>query len=149
VIGILVDADLIIEALLNRNEFAEDVRELLDIIHPSIQMHLTDVGWQKIYAYASRFKNNKTAEIVGDWLQKKIQICVVDQIVLQKARLLPLKDFESAVELVCVSYHQLDAIVTHKQQDFAEAPNKFWVWSVADLRLRANLESQLQTTISS
>ncbi|MFN6569271.1 PIN domain-containing protein [Dendronalium sp. ChiSLP03b] len=148
-IGILMDADLIIEALLNRDEFAEDVKELLDMIHPSIQMHLTDVGWQKIYAYASRFKNSKTAEIVVDWLQEKIQICIVDQTILQKARSLPLKDFESAVELVCVSYHKMDAIVTHRQEDFAEPLNQFWVWSVADLRLRANLESQLQAMIFS
>lgn len=148
-IEILVDADLIIEALLNRYEFAEDVRELLDIVHPSIQMHLTDVGWQKIYAYASRLKNSNIAEIVVNWLQEKIQICVVDQTILQKARLLPLKDFESAVELVCVSYYKIDAIVTHKQEDFKEPLNKFWVWSVTELRLRANLESQLQATISS
>ena len=147
VIRILVDADLILEALMNRSDFAEDVRELLDRVHPSIQMYLTDVGYQKIYAYTSRLKNSQIAEIVVDWLQEKINICVVDQSILQKARLLHLKDFESSVELVCLSYQELDAIVTHKQEDFIEAPNKFWVWSVADLWLRANLESQLQATI--
>lgn len=148
-IRILVDADLILEALMNRNELAEDVRKLLDMVHPSIQMHLTDVGWQKIDAYTSRLKNSKIAEIVANWLQEKIQICVVDESILQKARSLAVKDFETAVELVCVSDRQLDAIVTHKQEDFAILLNKFRVWSVADLWLRANLESQLQATITS
>ncbi|MBH8552668.1 hypothetical protein I8751_09835 [Nostocaceae cyanobacterium CENA357] len=147
-IRILIDADFILEALMNRNEFAEDVRELLDIVHPSIQMYLTDVGWEKIYAYASRLKNSKIADTVVDCLQEKIQICVVDQTILYKARSLPLNNFESAVELVCISHNQLDAIVTHKQADFADVQNNFWVWSIADLWLRANLESQLQASIS-
>lgn len=148
-IRILVDADLILEALINRTEFVGNVKELLDRVHPSIQMYVTDVGWQKIYDYASRFRSSKIAEIVADWLQDKIQICSVDQSILQQARSSPLRDFESAVELVCASYEELDAIVTHKHDDFAEASNKFWIWSVADLRLRANLENQLQATRSS
>lgn len=145
-IRILVDADLILEALMNRNGFMGDFSELLDRVHPLIQMHVTDVGWQKIYAYASCLRNTKIAEIVVDWLQEKIQICSVNQTILQQARSSPLKDFESAVELVCVSSQELDAIVTHNHDDFAEAPNKFWVWSVAELWVRANLESQLQAS---
>ncbi|WP_026082646.1 PIN domain-containing protein [Mastigocladopsis repens] len=145
---ILIDADLILEALINRNGCIGDVSELLDRVHPWIQMYVTDIGWQKIYTYASRLRNTKIAEIVVDWLQEKIQICTVDQTILQQARSSPLKDFESAVELVCAGYQELDAIVTHNYDDFAEAPNKFWVWSVAELWVRANLESQLRTTRS-
>ncbi|GAX43986.1 hypothetical protein NIES4075_50010 [Tolypothrix sp. NIES-4075] len=148
-IRILVDADLILEALINRTEFIGNVRELLDRVHPSIQMYVTDVGWQKIYDYASRFRSTKIAEIVVDWLEDKIQICCVDRTILQQARSSPLRDFESAVELACASYEELDAIVTHKHDDFADASNKFWIWSVADLRLRANLENQLQATRTS
>ncbi|MCC5636150.1 hypothetical protein LC593_09815 [Nostoc sp. CHAB 5844] len=141
---ILVDADLILDALINRNKLTEDVRELLDGVHPSIKMYLTDIGWQKIAAYTSRLQNSQIAEIVIDWLREKIHICIVDQQILQIARSLPLRDFESAVELVCVSDQVLDAIVTHKPEDFAEAPDQLWVWSVSDLWLRTNLERQLQ-----
>ncbi|MDF5719323.1 MAG: PIN domain-containing protein [Rhizonema sp. PD37] len=142
-IKILVDADLILEALMNRNRFVGDINELLDRVHPLIQMYVTDIGWQKIYAYASRLRNTNIAEVVIDWLQQKIQICSVDQTIIQQARSSPLKDFESAVESVCASYQKLDAIVTHNHDDFAHDSNKFWVWSVAELGLRANLESQL------
>lgn len=145
-IRILVDADLILEALMNRNAFLADLNSLLDKVHPSIQMHITDVGWQKIYDYTSRFRNSHIAEVVSKWLQEKIQVCAVDQNILQQARSSPIKDFESAVESVCAIYQELDAIVTHKHDDFAEAPNNFWVWSVTDLWMRANLEKQLQTT---
>jgi len=143
VIRILVDADLILEALMNRNTVT-DVRELLDKVNPLIQMYITDVGWQKIYTYLSHLQNKKIAEMVINWLQEKIQICSVNQNILQQARSSPIKDFESAVEIICANYQKLDAIVTHKYDDFAEASDNFWIWSMKELWIRANLENQLQ-----
>ncbi|MBD2430766.1 MULTISPECIES: PIN domain-containing protein [Fischerella] len=145
-IKIIFDADLILEALMNRNGFGEEVSKLLDKVHPLIQMYITDIGWQKIYTYASRLRDNQIAEVVVDWLKEKIKICHVDQTILLQARTSPLQDFESAVELCCVNYEELDALVTHKLSDFTEAPCKYCVWSVAELWVRANLESQLQAT---
>ncbi|MGB3653253.1 MAG: PIN domain-containing protein [Rivularia sp. (in: cyanobacteria)] len=142
-IRILVDADLILEALMNRNTVT-DVRDLLDKVNPWIQMYITDVGWEKIYTYLNHLQNTKIAEMVIDWLQQKIKICSVNQSILQQARFSPIKDFESAVEIICATYQQLDAIVTHKFDDFAEVSDKFLVWSMAELWIRANLESQLQ-----
>ncbi|MEA5514670.1 PIN domain-containing protein [Nodularia sp. UHCC 0506] len=147
-IKVLLDTDVILEALINRQEFTEDIRDLLDKVHPLIQMYITDVGWQKIYAYARCLKNRNIAEIVVYWLQAKIEVCQVDHNILQNARLLPVKDFESAVELSCANYWQLNAIVTHNPEDFAVSTNKLWVWSIAELCLRANLEDQFQATIS-
>ncbi len=148
-IRILVDTDLVLEALVNRNNCIEEVRELFNIVHPLIQMYVTDIGQQKIYDYISRLRNTQIADLVVAWLQKKILICYIDQYILQQARSSPLTDFESAVELACVSERNLDAIVTHNHENFAQTPNQFWVWSIADLWVRANLESQLQVNISS
>ncbi|MBE9212203.1 hypothetical protein IQ247_05670 [Plectonema cf. radiosum LEGE 06105] len=142
-IRILVDADLILEALMNRNTVT-DVRELLEKVNPLIQMYITDVGWQKIFTYLSHLQNKKVAEMVINWLQEKIQICSVTQNILQQARSSPIKDFESAVESICASYQKLDAIVTHKYDDFAEVSDNFWIWSMKELWIRANLENQLQ-----
>lgn len=143
---ILCDADLILEALMNRTEFTTDVRQLLESVHPSIQMHLTDVGLQKIYAYASCLKNPKIADIVAAWLLEKVQICLVNQNILQTARMSPVNNFESAVELVCLENYQLDAIITNKPEDFQETASQSYVWSFADLWLRVNLENQLHVT---
>jgi hypothetical protein len=144
VIGILVDADLILEALMNRNQLVGDISELFDRVHPSIRMHVTDIGWEKIYTYASRLQNSKVAQVVIDWLKEKITICTVNRDILQQARISSIQDFESAVEIACAVYQELDAIVTHRDEDFAAAPNKFWIWSVADLRIRTSLELQFQ-----
>ena len=124
VIRILVDADLILEALMNRNTVT-DVRDLLDKVNPWIQMYITDVGWEKIYTYLNHLQNTKIAEMVIKWLQQKIKICSVNRSILQQARFLPIKDFESAVEIICASDRQLDAIVTHKYDDFAGSSRYF------------------------
>ncbi|BAY32369.1 hypothetical protein NIES37_17190 [Tolypothrix tenuis PCC 7101] len=137
---ILVDADLILEALMNRYNCVEDVSNLLDVAHPLVQIYITDIGWQRISNYISRLQNSQIAEIVINWLQEKIQICPVDNSILQQARVSPLQDFDSAVELVCVSDRLLHAIVTHKPDNFADAPNKVVIWSMTELWVRANLE---------
>ncbi|MDZ7957820.1 MAG: hypothetical protein RMY34_07920 [Aulosira sp. DedQUE10] len=137
---ILVDADLILEAVMNRHNCVEDVSNLLDVVHPLVQIYITDIGWQNISNYISRLQNTQIAEIVINWLQEKIQICPIDNSILQQARWSDLQDFDSAVELVCVSDRHLHAIVTHKPENFAEAPNQFLIWSMTDLWLRANLE---------
>ncbi|PAX59638.1 PIN domain-containing protein [Brunnivagina elsteri] len=145
-IGILVDADLILEALMNRNHLVGDISELLERVNPHIKMYITDIGWEKIYTYASRLQSTNVAQAVIDWLKDKITICTVDRDMLQFARSLPIQDFESAVEFACASFQELSAIVTHRDEDFINAPNKFWIWSVAELRLRSSLENQLQLT---
>jgi hypothetical protein len=146
VIGILVDADLILEALMNRNHLVGDIGELFDRVNPYIKMYVTDIGWEKIYTYASRLQSTNVAQAVIDWLKDKITICTVDRDMLQLARSLPIQDFESAVEFACASFQEISAIVTHRNEDFINVPNKFWIWSVAELRIRSSLESQLQVT---
>ncbi|BAZ42654.1 hypothetical protein NIES4101_86230 [Calothrix sp. NIES-4101] len=145
-IGILIDADLILEALMNRSQLVGDISELFDRVNPQLKMYVTDIGWEKVYTYISRLQNTKVAQAVVDWLKDKITICTVDGDMLQLARASAIQDFESAVEFACASFQEINAIVTHRNQDFTNAPDKFWIWSVSELRLRSSLESQLQAT---
>lgn len=145
-IGILVDADLILELLMNRNQLLEDISGLFDQAQPLMKMYVTDFGWEKICAYATRFQNSQIAQVVIDWLKEKIHVCTVDKNVLQQARLSPIPDFESAVEYACVMYQQFYAVVTHRYQDFVTAPEQVAIWSVSDLQIRTSLEAQFQAT---
>ncbi|MDJ0676192.1 MAG: hypothetical protein QNJ36_12540 [Calothrix sp. MO_167.B42] len=141
---ILVDADLILEILINRQELMVENWELLQGVYPLVQIYLTDLGWQKIYSYTSRLSDRTIADIVVNWLQQTILICTVEQTTIQQARLSRLEDFESAVEIACVEDYQLDAIVTHKLDDFAADSHECLIWSLTELSLRVNLESQLK-----
>ncbi|BAT54641.1 unknown protein [Nostoc sp. NIES-3756] len=141
---ILFDTDLLLDAVMNRTEFADDVKALLDKSHHSIRLYLTDVGLQKVSTYTYCLKNPHISEIVVEWLQEKMEICTIDQGVLQESRYLSLNDFESAVELACLSHYQLDAIVTNKPENFIAVSHQPCIWSFVDLWLRIDLESQLQ-----
>lgn len=142
-IKILVDSDLILEILMNREGFVGDISDLLNKVNPLIQMYITDIGWQKISSYVSCLQNTNIADVVASWLKEKVQICNVDRAMVQQARMSPVKDFESAVELTCVSSQKLDAVVTHNYDNFAQNPDKLKIWSVAELWVRAHLENQL------
>lgn len=145
-IRVLVDTDLILEALLNRSGFVGEIQPLLDRVDPlieRIQMYVTDVGLQRIKTFASRLQNLEIAEKVVDWLKERMQTCSIDQNMLKKACSSALIDFESAVELVGARNLDLDAIVTHKPDDFAEAKAFVPVWSIAKLWERLNLEGML------
>jgi tetratricopeptide (TPR) repeat protein len=143
VIRVLVDTDLILEALLNRSGFVGEIQPLLDRVDPlieRIQMYVTDVGLQRIKTFTSRLQNIEIAEKVVDWLKERMYTCSIDGGMLKKACSSALIDFESAVELVGARNLDLDAIVTHKPDDFAEAKAFVPVWSVAKLWERLNLE---------
>lgn len=143
-IRILIDADLILEALLNRNDFAGDISQIFDRVNPFIQLFVTDIGWQKIHTCISCLQNSCATAAVLEWLKEKIHVCKVDKTIVHQARNIPILDFESAIEFTCATYRQLDAIVTHNENNFDAINHQFWVWSVDDLRVRANLETQLQ-----
>lgn len=83
---ILFDTDLILDTVMNRTECAEDVRKLLDNLDPSIQLYITDVGLQKVSTYTYCLNKSTIPEIILEWLQEQINICVVDYELVQKAR---------------------------------------------------------------
>ncbi|MEM7553886.1 MAG: PIN domain-containing protein [Cyanobacteria bacterium P01_A01_bin.84] len=145
-IRILIDADLILEALMNRNSLVKDINDLFDKFQSFMHIYMTDVGWQKIHAYASRMQNKKNTNIVLNWLKEKIKVYSVTKTILQQARSSSLPDFESAVESLCANKQKFDAIVTHNPKNFIDVTNKLWIWSVKELCVRASLESQLQTS---
>ncbi|PSB04762.1 hypothetical protein [Merismopedia glauca] len=142
----MFDADLILEALLNRRLLEGEVQSVLDRASPDqqgIEMHVTDLGLQKIQLLASRLQDRQVADTVIEWIGDRVQTFAVERSMLQAACLSPLKDFESAIELASANFLHLDAIVTHKPDDFTIDQSYFPVWSVEKLRERLALESLL------
>jgi len=116
---VLVDADLILEALLNRENLAEDAQQLWEMLESrQIQGYITELGVEKIRLYASKFNCVEAEEAISD-IQEIILICVVDKIILEKARSSNLIDFDSAVEETCAINENIGAIVTQNPHDFS------------------------------
>lgn len=145
-IRVMVDADLILEALLNRKLPEVEMQSVLDGVSPNrqrMEMHVTDLGLQKIKLMAVRLQDRQAADMAIEWVRHRVKTFAVGKAMLQAACLSPLRDFESAVELASASFLHLDAIVTHKPDDFGAKVQSFPVWSPEKLRERLFLESLL------
>ncbi|NEQ67722.1 MAG: PIN domain-containing protein [Symploca sp. SIO2D2] len=136
---ILVDADMVLEALLNRSGFVGDSEDLLDILQTQhIQGYISELGLEKIYSVVSKLKNPEVAEEVVSEIRAIMLFCSVNSKLLQQARLLNIRDFESAVEVACTTAMNIGAIVTQDPQNFVGADLP--VLSLGNLLKRQYLE---------
>lgn len=110
---IMVDTDLILEALLNRSCFAADAEKAFEVIQSGfVSGKITQLGLEKIYSVVSKQIGHERATIVVVEIQQFLDVCLVDDIMIGQARLLNLKDPESAIEVACASSEGNEAIVT-------------------------------------
>lgn len=143
---ILVDADMVLEALLYRSGFIADVEDLWNIVPEQIQGYISEVGLDKIRSFAKRLGTSQDAKKVVADIKAKMSICSIDSHLLQQARLLDIGDFESAVEVACAITMNIGAIVTQEPQNFVGADLP--VMSVGDLLKRQPLETSLKKSAS-
>jgi hypothetical protein len=138
---ILVDADMVLEALLNRSRFPAYFEDLWDLVPEQIQGYISEPGLEKIRIFA----NLNADEVISD-IEADLSICSIDSHLLQQARLLDIRDFESAVEVACAITRNIGAIVTQEPQNFVGSDLP--VLSVGDLLKRQSLETSLKKNTS-
>jgi predicted nucleic acid-binding protein len=143
---IQVDSNLILEALLNRSQFIEDAKncwQLLKLSH--VQGYITESGLNQIHFHLRNLNDKQTADEVVLEIKKIIKVCPVNGSIEEKARSLPIKDFESAIEVACAIESNLSAIVTQTPQKFEGSGLS--ILSVSDLSERNQLEERLKKPI--
>jgi ATP-binding cassette subfamily B protein len=129
---VLVDADLVLELLLNRVGLVEDAEVLWEMVESQqIQGYITEFGLDKIRSVLSGLERFETVKNVVSEIQEIVRICPVESNLLQKARSFNFRDFESAVEVACAIERNLDVIVTQNPQNFDRATLP--IWSVNEL----------------
>lgn len=125
---ILLDADVILEFFINRSGFVEDVETLMHLVKTAkIRARITDQGIEKIRYWLSKPDTqlgHEAASMVEVILKGWI-IAVTENHIAQ-ARLLPLRDFESAVEVICAKETNCNGIVTQNLQAFEGADLPIW-----------------------
>lgn len=136
---ILVDADTIVEILLNRSGIVEKIESLWSLLEErQIEAYLSDIGVDKIRSLAERITDPISAHEIVSTIQSRFRICPVDEMILQEVRLSALEDYESAVEVSCALAVDIGAIVTHRPSDFARADLS--IVSVGDLKQRQHYQ---------
>ena len=119
---VLVDTNVILDALLEREPFVADARALLEAIRlERVTGYVTATTLTDIFYIVRRgTRSNKQARAASRTLAL-MEICEVNRSRLEAAIASNLQDFEDAVQLACAMADQLEAIVTRNAQDFASA----------------------------
>lgn len=119
---VLVDTNIILDDLLEREPFVRDAKALLQAIEDQqIQGYITATTLTDIFYIARKNKGiQKARQDIFDLLAL-MQVCAVDRSILETAILSNLPDFEDAVQIACALNENLDAIITRDTQDFADA----------------------------
>ena len=112
---VILDADLLIDYLLWRRES----EKLGDIIENQLcQLFITELGLSKIRSVANKMPFPEVAEEFVSGIENKITVCPINNDLIEQAKLLNCKDFESALEVACAISNGFSRILTRNPQNF-------------------------------
>jgi putative PIN family toxin of toxin-antitoxin system len=120
---VLVDTNIMLDALLEREPFFGDARALMEAIDSEqIVGYVTATTITNIfYIVRSQTRSIERASLAVSEILAAMEICPVDRDILETAFAFNMRDFEDAVQLCCAIAENLEAIITRNPQDFAGA----------------------------
>lgn len=124
---ILIDTNVVLDFLQEREPFVKDAAKLFEQIDAGVlegfiaATTITNIYYIVRKAAGSRASEDAVTQILSD-----LQICAVDRAILEQAVTLRFRDFEDAVQCACAIAYGVDAIVTRDLSGFvgAEIPIK-------------------------
>jgi hypothetical protein len=147
---ILLNADTLVEFVVNRSMLQEKVEGLLEIINiEGVQFYLSDFGFKKIREIVKVMNDHKASKEMISSLKKrfKIKMLTVTKPIIDEARLLHIGDFDSSIEVSLAINSNISAIITHKISNFSGS--ELNVCSLTDFQERENLEKIFSKETSS
>jgi len=128
---VLLDADLVLEALLNRNtsesRYADSLWEIIET--QQVEGYITEVGLHQIHFFVTKLKP-ELAEYVISQIGMLVSICPIDRPILDQLRSSRLLSLKAAIDLICADTMDLDAIITKSPEDFHGT--KIAIYSIGD-----------------
>ncbi len=117
---VLLDTNVVLDFLLDREPFAEAVTAVWEANRQGqVVTYVSAITPVNVFYIARKLQGAEEARQIVTGLLAECQIAVIDTKVLQDALTLPLKDFEDAVQHASAAHSQLDAIVTCDPRDYA------------------------------
>lgn len=129
---VLVDTNIILDVLLDREPFVEDGMALFELIEAGkIQGFIAATTITNIFYILRKMLGRDVAIEAIRRLLLSFECCAVNRQVVEWAISKNLKDFEDGVQAACAVIGQLDAIVTRDTSDFVDV--SLPVFSIAEL----------------
>ncbi len=149
---LLIDADVLLEALLNRQFYGDQTSLIWNILENNlVEAYITNMGLNHIEGFFSHCHQ----EVVDSIHEKLCDLTYIYQVtddLIEKTRLSPLLDFESALEVEVAQELKVDAIITHYPQNFQNhhyQDQQISILSLEDLHQIIQLEKSLDVDLYS
>lgn len=112
---VLLDVDILLDVLLNRDPFVEDSSELWQLIESEqIEGYVTPTTLNQIFDIGKENKGIEIAWLAVSEIRAIMKVCPIDGNILETASSLQFLDFEAAVQFACATVMKLDYIVSRK-----------------------------------
>src|ERR1044072_2748075 len=116
---VLLDTDVILDAIVAREPFTVPALELLDLSEAGgLEVYISALTPLNIFYIARKAKSSTDLREAIKPLLRAVKVCPLDESVLSAAFAAPFYDYEDAVQLCCAEAAGLEAIVTRNISDF-------------------------------
>jgi predicted nucleic acid-binding protein len=122
-IRVLVDLNVIIDVMQNRQPFYEDSASVVDAVaRGEVVGCLAAHSITTLFYVISRTRNRETAVQAVTGLLESFTVAKVDETVIREALGLGWKDFEDAVQMASAGAEDIDYLITRNIKDFQSGP---------------------------
>ncbi|MBD1218196.1 MAG: PIN domain-containing protein [Aphanizomenon flos-aquae Clear-A1] len=122
---VLLDDDILLDILLERDPFVEDSSKIWELIEAKqVEGYVTLTTLNKIFDVG---RDNGGFEIAWEAISEirsVMEVCIIDDRILEIAHSYHLKDFEQSIQLACAKFFKLDYILTRKLEYIKSSQQK-------------------------
>lgn len=120
---ILVDLNVVIDVVQQRQPFYTDSARVLDaIVRQEVRGSIAAHSISTLFYVITRWRNRETAVAAITGLLDVFIVATVDDQVVRKALIWGWQDFEDAIQMGAALNAQVDYIVTRNKRDFEAQP---------------------------
>lgn len=119
---VYLDSDVLLDLLLDREPFMEDIALLIEkSLESGVRLYSSPISVTNINYIVGKLENQEKADIKTRKLLKLIEIENVGQGVIDKAATSRFKDFEDAVQNYCAEMSGHKILITRNVKDYKES----------------------------
>ena len=119
---IFLDSDVLLDLLLDREPFMDDIAEIIeDSLSSDIKLCVSPITVTNINYIVGKLENQKKADTQRKKILKIVQVENVGQSIIRKASNSKFKDFEDAVQNYCAEESGHQIIITRNTKDYKES----------------------------
>lgn len=121
-ISVLLDTDVVLDFLLDRQPFAAAARSIWQAgAQGRADLYIAAITPINVFYIVQKAKGEGTARLLVSDLLQACRVCTCDHTLLLAALASSMRDFEDATQVAAAEFYQLDTIVTRNVQDYTES----------------------------